>query len=221
MIGFTLNTARRWRALLPGAAALVLLLGALCVAPRVLATQGVSYTFVNQSSWTIRYLHMSSSSVQDWGPDRLGSSVLPTGRSFTVYGLRPGNYDIKTIDEDGDQCIRMRVPVFRNTRWVMTSDSLLACERATAVGPTFGSGNGNGGIVPRATYTFVNRSRWTIRNIYMSSSSVSEWGPDRLGSSVLAPGQTFSVSNIVPGTYDIRTVDQDGDECRRMRVAII
>lgn len=126
---FTTLIARRWRSALAGAAAFVILLGALALTPQVAEAQhGLRYTFVNRTSYTIYNLYMSSSNDRSWRHDRLGSSVLAPGQSFTLSGLRPGYYDIKLIDEDRDECVRMRVPVFRSTRWVITNNMLLRCE---------------------------------------------------------------------------------------------
>ena len=119
----------RWRSVLAGAAALTIVFGALCVLPQVAEAQrSVSFTLVNRTRYTIVNFYMSSSSVSNWGPDRLGSRVLSPGQSWTLGGLRPGNYDLKLIDNDRDECTRMRVPIFRSTRWVVTNPYLLRCE---------------------------------------------------------------------------------------------
>ena len=129
MMNLVSTILSRWRSVLAGAAALAIVFGALCVIPKVAdAQRSVSYTFVNRTSYTIVNLYMSSSRISEWGPDRLGSRVLSPGQSWTMYGLRPGNYDIKLIDNDRDECTRMRVPVYRNTRWVITNPQLLRCE---------------------------------------------------------------------------------------------
>ena len=119
---------RRWRSMLSGAAALVILLGALAVVPMVAdAQRGVSYTFVNRTQWTIMQIYMQSSSVSTWGPDQLGSRVLSPGNSYTLRGLAPDDYDIKTVDEDGDVCERRGVPVYRSTTWVINTTPYLRC----------------------------------------------------------------------------------------------
>ena len=129
MKNFTDIIARRWRSAFAGAAALVILLGALAVTPQIADAQyGLSYTVVNRSRYTIYQMYMSSSNDGNWRHDRLGSNVLSPGQSFTLRGLRAGYYDIKLIDEDRDECVRMRVPVFRSTRWVVTNNVLLRCE---------------------------------------------------------------------------------------------
>ena len=128
MRNFAPLVVSRWRSILSGMAALVILFGALVVAPMVAdAQRGVSYTFVNRTRWTITHIYMSSSRDGSWRDDRLGSRVLPPGNSFTLRGLNPGRYDIKTRDEDGDECTRMGVPVFRSTTWVINTQPYLRC----------------------------------------------------------------------------------------------
>ncbi|MCA1636125.1 MAG: hypothetical protein LC785_16145 [Acidobacteria bacterium] len=105
----------------------------------------VTYTIVNQSRWVIRNLYISSSSVSEWGSDRLGPSVLASTQNFTVSGIETGAYDIRMVDQDGDECRRMRVLVDKNTTWIINSEVLLACEQETRVGPTFGHGHSTTG----------------------------------------------------------------------------
>lgn len=118
---------RRWRSLVSGAAALVVLLGALAVVPLVSGAQGISYTFVNRTRWTIMQIYMQPSSETSWGPDQLGSRVLSPGNSYTLRRLAPDDYDIKVVDEDGDVCERRNVPVYRSTSWVINTTPYLRC----------------------------------------------------------------------------------------------
>ncbi len=62
-----------------------------------------------------------------------------------------------------------------------------------------------------ATLHITNASNEPIFYIYMSPVTQSTWGQDLLGSSVLAVGQTFTISNIAPGGWDLRVVDQSGN----------
>ncbi len=58
-----------------------------------------------------------------------------------------------------------------------------------------------------------NQSSWTINELYLSPTSVEEWGPDQLGENVVEPGQYVDFSSVPCGDYDIRLVDEDGDVC--------
>lgn len=58
-----------------------------------------------------------------------------------------------------------------------------------------------------------NHSRYDIHRIYMSSAESNRWGHDLLGDSVLASSNSFTIIEIVPGEWDIKFVDEDGDAC--------
>lgn len=66
-----------------------------------------------------------------------------------------------------------------------------------------------------------NNSRYDIYRIYVSSAESSNWGWDLLGKHrILASYDSFTITEIVPGEWDIKFVDQDGDACilRNVRV---
>lgn len=54
-------------------------------------------TIHNNLGQTIWYAYISLSSDPNWGPDRLGSSTVPPGGSYT-FSLPAGVYDIKLED---------------------------------------------------------------------------------------------------------------------------
>jgi len=39
------------------------------------------------------------------------------------------------------------------------------------------------------------------------------WGADLLGADILEPGDVLQTTGIECDTYDIRIIDEDGDEC--------
>ena len=118
------------RAGISTAAVLVLLLGALSVAPSVADAQGSRFnlTVQNQSRYTIYQFYMSSSEDENWGPDLLGRNVLAPGQEFVVNNIMPGEWDIKMVDEDGDVCELRRVMITRNASYRITTQNLLRCE---------------------------------------------------------------------------------------------
>jgi hypothetical protein len=69
------------------------------------------------------------------------------------------------------------------------------------------------------SFRINNRSGRTIMEVYVSSSAVSSWGPDRLGANVLQPGQTLVV-RLPMGqcVNDIRLVMQNGQSLERRQV---
>lgn len=102
--------------------------------------------------------------------------------------------------------IRRNVPPIALAIVMFSSLLLAACggggasvtrSEATGVGP--------------ATVYVNNTSNESFYYIYMSPTSQSTWGPDLLGSSTLSVGQSFMISNIGEGYWDIKVVDSSGN----------
>ncbi|HEX6159838.1 MAG TPA: hypothetical protein VF111_06705 [Thermoanaerobaculia bacterium] len=84
---------------------------------------------INQSKWEIHHLYLSSSSDESWGEDQLEDEVLTKGDSLTLTGIPCDEYDIKVVDEDGDECIIEAVSLCKdNSYWKITDKDLLECE---------------------------------------------------------------------------------------------
>lgn len=164
-------------------------------------------TVKNSSSWSLYRLYMSPSSQTDWGPDQLGDKIVHTGGNFVLESVPCDTYDVKIVDEDGDECVINRVDICgASETWEIDDASLLACQAETA-----------GAALPSSTGTTIsvtNQSAWTIHLLYLSPVSSTEWGPDQLGTSVIpSNGGTFRISNVLCGAYDVKIVDEDGDAC--------
>lgn len=92
-----------------------------------------------------------------------------------------------------------------------------------ALAATLALGLGLGGAAQAQTtdpsFRLNNRSGQTIMELYVSSSAVSNWGPDLLGANVLPPGQTFIV-RLPNGqcVNDIRIVVEGGRAIERMQI---
>src|SRR5262245_19279036 len=87
-----------------------------------------SLSVTNRSGLTIERMYFSSSERREWGPDQLRRDTIPSGSTFTLTGIRPGEYDIKFVDEDGDSCILRKENIFDNTSWELSQSWLLNCE---------------------------------------------------------------------------------------------
>ncbi len=62
------------------------------------------------------------------------------------------------------------------------------------------------------TLDIVNQSNSTICYVYVSPTTSAEWGDDQLGAgNVVAPGTTFTITNVPEGTYDLRADDCDNN----------
>src|SRR3982750_1891905 len=78
----------------------------------------------NSSKYDIHRLYLSSSEDRNWGPDQLGDYILKSGQKYTVTDIVPGEYDVKFVDEDGDECVLKNIQIFRNTSWELTTNWL-------------------------------------------------------------------------------------------------
>jgi hypothetical protein len=66
----------------------------------------------------------------------------------------------------------------------------------------------------RATVTVQNKSSVTIRHLYLTPQDSDDWGPDQLGDNVLeAKKGAFKLTDIPCDVYDVRLIDDDGNEC--------
>lgn len=84
---------------------------------------------INQSKWEIHHLYLSTSDDDHWGPDQLGEDVLTKGDSITLTDIDCDDYDIKVVDEDGDECVIEQVNLCGDsTYWKITDKELLSCE---------------------------------------------------------------------------------------------
>lgn len=89
-------------------------LGAMALSVAVYATAAHAidrdFTVHNNIGSTIQQLYVSPTSVSQWGPDQLGSSVLANGGQVTLH-FNPStyrgqcNFDIKIVEADGDQSV--------------------------------------------------------------------------------------------------------------------
>jgi hypothetical protein len=149
--------------------------------------------------YNIHHLYVSSSDDGKWGPDLLGEDVLRPGGAFTVTAIRTGEYDVKFVDQDGDECTLRRIKILENTAWELTTNWLLRCEGYLRHG--------------RHRLVIQNDSRYDVHRIHLSSSDSNSWGRDVLGATVLTSGSRHTITNIPTGRYDIKFVDEDGDQC--------
>jgi len=187
-----------------GLLALALLLGGSAAGPLRAQNSDPSFNIVNRSGRTIQELYVSSAQVNSWGQDLLGQNVLDNGRSFPVR--LPGGQcvnDIRVVYQGGQSEERRAV------------DTCPLSEVVFGRGgqPPGGSGKGGSttaGQTGNPSFNLVNRTRKTIQVLRASPSSQSNWGDDRLGDAVVAPGGTFAI-RLPAGecNYDIRVEYDD------------
>ena len=126
IIGYTRarsDTMKKFKLLL--AAALLIL----STTPAFAAKKKATIKVINQSKWEIHHLFLSSSSDDQWGSDQLEDAILAKGDSLTLTGIDCDDYDIKVVDEDGDECVIEEVNLCGDdTYWKITDKELLSCE---------------------------------------------------------------------------------------------
>ena len=93
------------------------------------AEKKATVTVVNQSAWDLHHLFLSPVDKNEWGPDQLGKEVVGTGESFELQDVPCDLFDVRLIDEDGDECIVTDVDICGGSqRWEIKSGDLLECE---------------------------------------------------------------------------------------------
>ncbi|MDO9499492.1 Tat pathway signal protein [Falsiroseomonas sp.] len=170
------------------------------------------FWLVNETGRTIERAYVSSSRVSNWGPDILGTSVLPYGeRVWVVPSFGDCVLDLRVTFQGGGESTRMQVN---------------ACRISQIVFGGRGGGAGTGAQVapsqPAAmnpSFNFVNGTNTTIRELYVSLATDGGWGQDRLGTQVMRPGQRVPVSLPAGVTcaVDMRVVYMDGRAFERRR----
>ncbi len=99
------------------------------IAPSAFAARKATAKVINQSKWDIHHLFLSSVDEDSWGPDQLGEHVLESGGSFTLRGIPCDEYDVRIVDEDGDECVIEEIELCADRSvWKITNQDLLECE---------------------------------------------------------------------------------------------
>lgn len=105
------------------------LLLVLASAPALAEKTASRIVVVNKSAWAIHELYFSPTNETEWGEDQLGKKTINTGDQFTLTGVPCGKWDVKVVDEDGDECVVEDVALCGVTdNWVIDDKSLLACQ---------------------------------------------------------------------------------------------
>lgn len=88
-----------------------------------------SIEIVNKSKWDIHHLYLSPSDDNEWGPDQLGKHIIESNDRFTLTEIECDVYDIKLVDEDGDECVIEEESLCNDEAiWKITDEELLSCE---------------------------------------------------------------------------------------------
>lgn len=85
-----------------------------------------SFRVANASSGTVERLYFSHSSLNGWGADQLGASVLPPGRSTGYRAANPGAYDFRVVWASGRAAELRRVNICAASTITVTDYGLRA-----------------------------------------------------------------------------------------------
>ena len=173
------------------------------------------FWLVNDSGRVIQSAFVSSSRVSDWGPDILGASVLPPGnRVWVTPNFGDCVLDLRVTYQGGGEETRMQMNACNLSQVVMAGRGSGSGGTSAGAGASISPGAPIGG---NPSFNFINQSGQTIREIYVAPSNFGNWGQDRLGANVLAPGQQLAV-NLPSGgvcTVNMRVVYMDGRAAER------
>lgn len=85
-------------------------------------------TIRNSSSFAFIEINLSPVDSSTFGPDLLGADILEPGDELEISGIECDDYDIRVVDEDGDECILAAVELcFDDAIWEITDSELLSC----------------------------------------------------------------------------------------------
>ena len=97
--------------------------------PSLAAPKKAKVKIINQSKWEIHHVYLSSSEDESWGEDLLEDDILTKGDTLTITNISCDLYDVKVVDEDGDECIIEEVDLCGDeSYWKITDKDLLECE---------------------------------------------------------------------------------------------
>jgi len=171
-----------------------------------------SFVLVNRSGRTISAAFASLSTDSNWGADRLGANVvLPPGQRFEVR-LPEGacEWDLRVVYDDQRREDKMRQNLCAVVEVVFDGSAAQGGAAGGQAAPPPARGN--------PSFALVNRSGRTINEAYASLSTDSQWGADRLGTSVLPAGQRFEIRLPEgPCEWDLRVVYDDNRREDKMR----
>ena len=97
--------------------------------PSFAAPKKATVKIINQSKWEIHHIFLSSTEDESWGEDQLEDEILVKGDAITITNIPCDLYDVKVVDEDGDECIIEEVDLCGDeSYWKITDKDLLECE---------------------------------------------------------------------------------------------
>ncbi len=150
--------------------------------PASASTGSYDLTVLNHSSVDVCYVYITPLTADSWGPDWLGSDIIPAGTSYTFY-VDSGTWDMQVVG-CGDVGVldeQYNVSVSGSYQWELYD--------------TYYS------------FDIINNLPEDICIINISPSNADSWGEDWLGGDVIPAGTTYTFYYVYAGTYDLRAID--------------
>ena len=85
---------------------------------------------INHTRWEICEFHLSRAGRSDWGKDLLGDRTIPKGGSVALDNIGEGSYDIRIVDDDGNECVIKDVSVGSRDSITIDPENLRGCPGA-------------------------------------------------------------------------------------------
>jgi hypothetical protein len=109
---------------------------------------------------------------------------------------------------------------FMKTRAVILIATLAACGGAPiASDPSAGGGSG-GHDLATSVVTLRNATSYAIYELHLAPVDTASWGANLLRGDVLLPGEMTEISVFDCNDYDLRLVDDEGEECVLERIEL-
>lgn len=173
--------------------------------------------FQNRSAITIQNLYIRERGRSGWGQDRLGNDTVAARASFTVRMPRGRTcaYDVKVVFDGAPDQVRENVDLCEMREFPVNGPALVTGRGQQKSRPT----NRGSQEARTLSVTVINEGSNPIESLFISSSKVSTWGDDLLGTNRIATGGRYqaNVERDDQCNYDFRIVYQGGREERRMR----
>jgi hypothetical protein len=88
----------------------------------------IGITVNNNSAREIRHIYLAPGNPDNWGPDQMGGSTIPSGNSFTLSNVTCSGANTNIIAEDDNGCFYYSsVACDGNAVWTIASDAVPDC----------------------------------------------------------------------------------------------
>jgi len=182
--------------------------------------QDASFELENAGGVAIREVYVSPSSSGQWGRDVLGASVIQPGTSQRIRPFaQECVFDVKVVWAGGASEERRRQNLCQIARMSFRGGSAGGVAGGVVGGSAAGGESSPVASRGDPTFDLVNAGSVSIFEVYVSPSSINDWGRDVLGSSVITGGGRHRIRPAAAGecVFDIKVVYRGGGAEERRR----